>query len=433
MLSSEPTLSYLSLPISEDLMSYEEVELRSSCNGHVEAALESEDFITEKRDIGTELDLEAETEIEKEREVEVEVEHLMPRPPTIDKAARKREKERVKEKEREKERERAMERAKDREREKEKERERERGNDREREKEREIERGASNSPIVYMEGHTHVHQAKSAVHVGSKIPAVPLFSSHTSQQKVFPETHINTKGTNPIGDLTPPGLTPAERYSFNLKRKEKLNRIARLNRQSTDSIPLPRKQPENPDDLQESQSAMQLDGMTTEDIALAVERERKAAELRASLALLSCINFNVGDGKAQAGILNTPLASTAKGRKLSTSTRPSKVTLSRGSPADGKEIYDALSAYSMLPDTPPGAPSLFRSFPNSVATRSPGTPNSFVLSSYNSPDSNTPREPFLSMEGIYSNPEEVYDNNDYESQSNLYFGTSAGTSASKEG
>ena len=398
----------------------------------------------EKRYLCTELDLEVDTELEVEREKE----ELMPRPPSSSKAAAKRERE--KEKEREREREKEKEREKEesasrpssnnkpvpkKEREKEETISRPPSNskpspkkEREREREKDVDRDASNSPITYMEGHTHVPQTKSTVHVGSKTPAIPLFSSHTSQQKVFPETHV--KGTSPIGDLTPPGLTPAERYSFNLKRKEKQNKAARLTRQSTDSIPLPRRQPENPDELQKSQSSMELEGMTPEDIAIALERERKGAELRASLAILSCINFNVSDAK-QDRTLNTPLASTAKGRKQSTSTRPSKVTLSRGSVADGKEIYDALSAYSQLPDTPPGAPSLFRSFPNSVATRSPGTPNSFVLSSYNSPDSNTPREPFLSMEGIYSNPEVMYDNNDYENQSNVYFGTPANKEGSE--
>jgi hypothetical protein len=207
----------------------------------------------------------------------------------------------------------------------------------------------------------------------------------------------------PIDDTDESSLTPAQRYSFNLKKKEEsfkaellLNREESFKNEvlstiSKDAIPPPPK-----DSPLEPRVPFVSDRQSGRDLEKWREMEKRKSQ----------DGSDPSNGKdptlTQATLAQGLPVTTLSSATLSARNRPTRVVLSRGNSVDGASLYGALVASAESPEQP-GPLSLFRSFPPSdTSSNAPGTPYYEEHSITPPPERINLNEQILHLDNIYS-------------------------------
>lgn len=207
-------------------------------------------------------------------------------------------------------------------------------------------------------------------------------------------------------------LSPAQRYSFNLKKKEESFKAELLSNRSKDAIPAPPR-----DSMGDPKIPFVSDRQSGRDLDKWRETEKRKSQDGADSqtqglgpgtgtgpdpGTRTSPGTGTGTGPSTTGAAATTLSSAS----LSARNRPSSAALSRGASVDGPSLYGALVTSSESPE-PPGPLSLFRSFPPSdTSSNSPGTPyyEEHPPSPPSERERGVPSEQILSLDSIYSDP-----------------------------
>ena len=261
--------------------------------------------------------------------------------------------------------------------------------------------------------------ARAASSTGNLTALPPSMGINQNRLQSTSQRMLPVSAPPPIDDTDEATLTPAQRYSFNLKKKEEsfkaellLNREESFKNEvlatlSKDAIPPPPR-----DSPIEPRVPFVSDRQSGRDLEKWREMEKRKSQDGADPP-------NIKDPTLTQGVLGTPATSgtTLSSGSLSARNRPTRVVLSRGNSVDGASLYGALVASAESPEQA-GPLSLFRSFPPSdTSSNAPGTP-------YYDENCTTPptermnqNEQVLSLDSIYSDPS-VFDRQDFNTGNN---------------
>jgi hypothetical protein len=240
--------------------------------------------------------------------------------------------------------------------------------------------------------------ARAASSTGNLTALPPSMGINQNRLQSTSQRMLPISAPPPIDDTDESSLTPAQRYSFNLKKKEEsfkaellLNREESFKNEvlstiSKDAIPPPPK-----DSSIEPRVPFVSDRQSGRDLDKWREMEKRKSQDGADPS-------NAKDPTLIQGLPITTLSSAT----LSARNRPTRVVLSRGNSVDGASLYGALVASAESPEQP-GPLSLFRSFPPSdTSSNAPGTPYYEEHSITPPPERINLNEQILHLDNIYS-------------------------------